>query len=173
MPQSNVDLEIERSRTPLSRNAITSLRALAFFASCQNKKTETAATTAQYFGDTISEAGAIAADQLTTQMQGKDSLKVKLTATIADVCQKKGCWMNLNIGKDQTMKVSFKDYAFFVPKDAAGKTTVIEGVAFTDTTSVADLKHYAEDAGKSKEEIEKITQPEINIGFEAHGVIIK
>lgn len=149
--------------------------ALAFFASCENKKTETTTTdaTLQYFGDTITQDGAIAADQLAAQMQGKDSLKVKLTATIADVCQKKGCWMNLNIGNDQTMKVSFKDYAFFVPKDAAGKNTIIEGVAFTDTTSIADLKHYAEDAGKSKEEIEKITQPEINIGFEAHGVIIK
>ncbi|OFY87038.1 MAG: DUF4920 domain-containing protein [Bacteroidetes bacterium RIFCSPLOWO2_12_FULL_35_15] len=131
-----------------------------------------AAASLQYFGDTITQDGAIAADQLAAQMQGKDSLKVKLTATIADVCQKKGCWMNLNLGNDQTMKVSFKDYAFFVPKDAAGKNTVIEGVAFTDTTSIADLKHYAEDAGKSKEEIEKITQPEINIGFEAHGVII-
>lgn len=150
---------------------------LAFFASCENKKTdantEIAAASLQYFGDTITQDGAIAADQLAAQMQGKDSLKVKLTATIADVCQKKGCWMNLNIGNDQTMKVSFKDYAFFVPKDAAGKNTIIEGVAFTDTTSIADLKHYAEDAGKSKEEIEKITQPEINIGFEAHGVIIK
>jgi len=149
---------------------------LVFFASCENKKTdvntEIAAASLQYFGDTITQDGAIAADQLAAQMQGKDSLKVKLTATIADVCQKKGCWMNLNLGNDQTMKVSFKDYAFFVPKDAAGKNTVIEGVAFTDTTSIADLKHYAEDAGKSKEEIEKITQPEINIGFEAHGVII-
>lgn len=150
---------------------------LAFFASCENKKTdantEIAAASFQYFGDTITQDGAIAADQLAIQMKGKDSLKVKLTAAITDVCQKKGCWMNLNIGNNQTMKVSFKDYAFFVPKDAAGKTTIIEGVAFTDTTSIADLKHYAEDAGKSKEEIEKITQPEINIGFEAHGVIIK
>ena len=152
--------------------------ALAFLASCENKKTETkneniVDASLQYFGDTIKQDGAIAADQLATQMKGKDSLKVKLTGTITDVCQKKGCWMNLNIGNNQTMKVSFKDYAFFVPKDAAGKTTVIEGVAYTETTPVAELKHYAEDAGKSKEEIEKITQPETNIGFEAHGVIIK
>ena len=62
---------------------------------------------------------------------------------------------------------------FFVPKDASGKTAIFEGVAYNDTIPVNDLKHYAEDEGKSKEEIEKITKPEVTISFEAHGVIIK
>ncbi|MCX6295063.1 MAG: DUF4920 domain-containing protein [Bacteroidetes bacterium] len=151
---------------------------ITLFSACGEHKSETANastkdTTLQYFGDSITLDGAIAADQLATKMKGKDSLKVKLTGTIEDVCQKKGCWMNLNIGNNQSMKVTFKDYSFFVPKDAANKTVTIEGVAFNDTTSVADLKHYAEDGGKTKEEIAKITAPEINIGFEAHGVIIK
>ena len=151
---------------------------MIFLSSCgnnQSEKTEIATvdTSLQYFGDSITQDGAIAADQLAAQMKGKDSMKVKLTGTIQEVCQKKGCWMNMNIGNNQSMKVRFRDYAFFVPKDAANKTVIIEGVAFNDTTSVADLKHYAEDGGKTKEEIEKITEPEINIGFEAHGVIIK
>jgi len=37
---------------------------------------------------------------------------------------------------------------------------------------VATLRHYAEDAGKSKEEIEKITEPETNLMFLADGVLI-
>ncbi len=152
---------------------------MTMLASCGNNKeeakTETTSvdTSLLFFGDTISQDGAIASDQLATQMKGKDSISVKLTGTIAEVCQKKGCWMNMNIGNNQSMKVTFKDYSFFVPKDAANKTVTIEGVAFNDTTSVADLKHYAEDGGKTKEEIAQITEPEINIGFEAHGVIIK
>lgn len=133
----------------------------------------TADTTLMYFGDTITTDGAIAVDQLVAQLAGKDSISIKLTGKIEDVCQKKGCWMNMNIGNNQSMKVKFKDYAFFVPKDAAGKTVYIEGYAFNDTISVASLKHYAEDAGESKEEIAKITQPEISISFEANGVIIK
>jgi hypothetical protein len=32
------------------------------------------------------------------------------------------------------------------------------------------LRHYAEDAGDSQEEIEKITEPKINFGFEADGI---
>jgi hypothetical protein len=117
--------------------------------------------------------GAIASTELAAKMQGQDSLKVKLSGTIKEVCQKKGCWMTMNIGNDKNMQVRFKDYAFFVPKDASGKTVVVEGVAFTDTTSVAELQHYAEDGGKTKEEIAKITEPEINISFEASGLIIK
>jgi hypothetical protein len=41
------------------------------------------------------------------------------------------------------------------------------------TTSVAELQHYAEDAGKSKEEIAKITEPKLELTFVADGVIVK
>lgn len=126
-----------------------------------------------YFGDTITTDGAIDATQLIARLEGKDSVFVKVTGSIEEVCQKKGCWMNINLGNNQSMKVRFKDYAFFVPKDAAGQTVFIEGYAYNDTVSVAELKHYAEDAGKSKEEIEKINKPEISVSFEANGVVIQ
>jgi len=152
---------------------------IALFSACAGNKVENkneiAAidSTLQYFGDSITTSDAVPADQLVAKMQGKDSLKIKLTGPIAEVCQKKGCWMNMNVGNNQSMKIRFKDYAFFIPKDASGKTVFIEGVAFKDTTSVADLQHYAEDGGKTKEEIAKITEPEISISFEANGVILK
>ncbi len=127
----------------------------------------------QYFGDSITETDAIASELLASKMKNIDSLDIKLTGKIIEVCQKKGCWMVMNIGEGKSMRVKFKDYGFFVPKDASGKTIIIEGKAFSETTSVATLQHYAEDAGKSKEEISKITVPETEIGFEAHGVILK
>lgn len=71
------------------------------------------------------------------------------------------------------MRVSFKDYDFFVPKDIEGKTVVFEGKAFSRVTPVKELKHYAEDAGKSKEEVAKITEPEKALVFVADGVIVK
>ena len=37
---------------------------------------------------------------------------------------------------------------------------------------MATQRHYAEDAGKSKEEIEKITEPKIAYTFLADGVLI-
>ena len=80
--------------------------------------------------------------------------------------------MKMDMGNNQTMMVHFKDYGFFVPKDCSGKHIVMEGIAFIDVTPVAQLRHYAEDAGKSKEEIEKITADEKELTFEASGVII-
>ncbi|MBK7311786.1 MAG: DUF4920 domain-containing protein [Sphingobacteriaceae bacterium] len=165
----------------MKNNLLLTSIILLTLSSCSEHKEEakietavsTVDTTLMYFGDTITQEGAISIDQLSAQLAGKDSLNIKVTGTIEEVCQKKGCWMNMNLGNGQSMKVRFKDYAFFVPKDAANKTVFIEGYAFIDTISVADQKHYAEDAGETKEEIAKIKNPEISISFEANGVIIK
>jgi Domain of unknown function (DUF4920) len=125
------------------------------------------------YGEKITEANAVAVSELPKLMQGKKTLDTKLTGKIESVCQKKGCWMQLDLGNGQKMRVKFKDYAFFVPKDAAGKQVIIEGVASKETIDVATQKHYAEDAKKSKEEIAKITQSKEELSFEAKGVIIK
>ena len=99
--------------------------------------------------------------------------KTKLSGEIIETCQKKGCWMSINTGTD-TVFVTFRDYGFFVPTDSVnGKTAIIEGELFLDTTSVKMLKHYAEDGGKSKEEIALITKPSYDLNFTADGVIIK
>ena len=104
--------------------------------------------------------------------QGKIYTKIK--GRIVNTCPKKGCWMNLGLETD-TIFVKFKDYKFFVPKDTTvdGKIAIIEGNAFLDTLSVAELQHYAEDDGKSLEEIEAITSPQYQILFLADGVIIQ
>ncbi|HRV52274.1 MAG: hypothetical protein FNNCIFGK_01323 [Bacteroidia bacterium] len=125
-----------------------------------------------YFGKKITADNARPASEVPALLAKKDTVTVKLTGKINSVCQKKGCWMMMETADGNTMRVRFKDYDFFVPKDCAGKTAVIQGIAFNDVTSVAELRHYAEDAKKSKEEIEKITEPEKSPAFEAEGVII-
>jgi len=128
---------------------------------------------AGFYGKKITEAGAIPATQLTTKMAEKDKMPAKVEGTVESVCKVKGCWMKVKTGDGQTMRVMFKDYAFFVPKDIVGKTVVVEGLAETTTTPVDELRHYAEDAGKPKEEIAKITKPEKALTFMADGVIVK
>lgn len=133
------------------------------------------ATQAQtsYHGAKITEDNALTTTTLLTRMQKADTLHTKVTGTVEAVCKVKGCWMKVRLPEGKTMRVSFRDYDFFVPKDIEGKTVVFEGDAFTRTTPVNELKHYAEDAGKSKEEIAKITQPEKALVFVADGVIVK
>lgn len=127
----------------------------------------------EYFGAKISEKGAVSTSQFLKSMEGKETMEVKLEAKIETCCKKKGCWMDLDMGNGTTMKVRFKDYEFFVPKDADGRMAIVEGVAKVETIDVETLRHYASDAGKSEEEIASITEEELTISFEAIGVIIK
>ncbi|WP_240337078.1 DUF4920 domain-containing protein [Rufibacter psychrotolerans] len=125
------------------------------------------------YGEKFSAQGAIAASVLPALLTHQDSAQAKVATQVLEVCQSKGCWMNVAVEGQDPMRVSFKNYAFFMPKDLAGKEVVFEGVAFRDTVSVEDQRHFAEDAGKSKEEIAAITQPKPSITFIASGVQVK
>lgn len=109
------------------------------------------------------------------QLDTQDSVNVIVKAKVGEVCQAKGCWMNLHDNQgltDEQLFVKFKDYAFFMPKDLTGKVVLVEGVAYTEETSVDELRHYAEDAKKSAEEIAAITEPVKEKKFMASGVVI-
>lgn len=125
------------------------------------------------FGKTITEDDAIALNDLFSQMNGQEELNLKITGTVETCCQKKGCWVTIVNENGDPLHVTFKDYGFFLPKDCAGKTAVMEGKAYWQTTPVDELKHYAEDAGQSADEIAMITEPKHELRFEAEGVIIK
>ena len=127
-----------------------------------------------HFGEAITEEGAISYEDLLTQMAEIDSIPAKVVGAAGSVCQVKGCWMDMvsNSEGNPPMRVSFKDYGFFVPKDISGRTVVLDGYAYRSVTSVEDLRHYAEDEGLSKEEIEKITEPQEEIKFLASGVLL-
>ena len=120
-------------------------------------------TTYSSFGDTISSLDYLSSNDAISNYNALklgDTINLKFNANIKEVCSKKGCWMTLPAGNnDETIMVRFKDYGFFMPLDAAGKDVIVAGKAFVNELSVADLKHYAEDAGKSSEEIANITEP--------------
>lgn len=127
-----------------------------------------------YYGDEITEEGAVPPEGLIAQLGENESIEIKLQTTILETCTKKGCWMNVDIGNGEEMMVRFKDYGFFVPISGVdGKTTIIQGTLFNDTVDVETLRHYAEDAGKDSTEIMAITEPSTELAFEATGVIIK
>lgn len=129
----------------------------------------------RYFGEKIDEQGEVPLADVLNKMNTENltELPAKISGKVNEVCQVKGCWMTLATPDGGDMRVTFKDYGFFMPKDIAGKTVIIEGKAEKVTTSVDDLRHYAEDAGKSKEEINQITEPEVEVAFVANGVILK
>lgn len=131
------------------------------------------AQTDAHFGKEINDKKATPATELADKMGTKEALATKVTGTVESVCQVKGCWMKVKTADGETMRVMFKDYAFFVPKDIAGKTVVFEGEAQMKTVPVEHLQHYAKDAGKSDQEIAKITEPKKELTFIADGVLVK
>jgi hypothetical protein len=126
----------------------------------------------EHYGAKITPEGAKAATELPALMKKKKEMNIKITGQVLEACKVKGCWMMVDLGNGQKMRVSFKDYAFFVPKNSGGKTAVMEGVATWQETTVKELKHYAKDAGKSQEEIDAIKKPKKELVFEASGVIL-
>ncbi|MBC7525608.1 MAG: DUF4920 domain-containing protein [Flavobacterium sp.] len=128
------------------------------------------------FGEKFSLNNILTKDQMLKKyksLKKGDSLAVKFTSKIKEVCKKKGCWMQMDLNDKTKSFVRFKDYGFFVPLNAADSQGIVSGIAFIDVVTVDELKHYAKDAGKSKEEINKITKPEITYAFKASGVYIK
>lgn len=126
-----------------------------------------------WYGEKITADGAVAITDVTAKLAaGKESVDTKFTAKIVEVCPNKGCWLKLELNNGETAMVKMKDYGFFLPLAAIGKTVVIDGEVKMKTTSVAELRHYAEDAKKSKEEIEAITQPKKEVKVMAKGIVV-
>jgi hypothetical protein len=126
----------------------------------------------QLFGTAFTPQNVVPASDVAARVSGKDSVYLQTEGVIKEVCQQKGCWMKVDVGNGEEMLVRFKRYAFFVPKDAAGKKVVLNGKAFAYQSSVAEQRHYAEDAGKSKKEVASIKKPQKAVRFEADGVLL-
>jgi hypothetical protein len=166
---------------PLSILAIFAL--LSGIISCKSPQTtaidakettESKVGNTKNFGEKVSAKGSITYDAMLSKMGENAQLEdVKVVGKVETVCQAKGCWMNISSEKGApSMHVDFKNYGFFMPKDIAGKSVVMVGHAVKEVISVEHLRHFAEDAGKSAEDVAKITQPKESIKFVASGVLI-
>ncbi len=140
---------------------------------CKNDPPKISAETGfPNYGAEISIDGAMSYEDMVDKMGDAEKFPAKVKGKVSEVCKVKGCWMNIAVDGKEEMMVNFKDYGFFMPLDIAGKEVVMQGYAFRELTSVEDLKHYAEDEGKSEDEIAAITEPQQQLKFLADGVIL-
>ena len=89
---------------------------------------------------------------------------------VTKVCEKKGCWMSIKDGSVQ-MRVKFKGYSFFVPKDLQDRKVRVQGQMILEEQSVASQRHYLEDAGASQKEIDAVTKAKKTYQFIATGLV--
>lgn len=159
------------------KRILLSVIAISILASCNSTATtelqspENLKASAVY-GDSVLNDNVIQIAAVTTAMRGETKQNMKIQGKVEEVCQEKGCWMTMKMEDGEVMRITFKDYKFFVPKDLSGKEVIIDGYAYVDTTSVKQLQHYAKDGGKSEAEIAAIVKPQPGISFEAKGVAV-
>lgn len=78
-----------------------------------------------------------------------DGKTVALEGTVRKACEKKGCWMELAASdKGPSVRVTFKDYGFFVPLDSAGSKAKIEGTVKVAELTPEKAKHYQDEGAQ-------------------------
>lgn len=129
------------------------------------------ANTGMTFGEKITADGAIPVNELPAKLKEGKSTDLKVTGKVKEVCKAEGCWLKMETATGSIM-IKMKDHKFLVPLAMNGKTIVVDGTASLKETSVDMLKHYAEDAGKSKAEIDAIKEPKKEITVQAKGILV-
>lgn len=126
-----------------------------------------------YYGKKFEQGRTMDVAQFNEAIGKTEKLKdIRVGGTIEQVCQSAGCWVRLNNPAGESIFVKFKDH-FTIPKDLAGATVIVYGNASKKVVSVDDQKHFAEDAGKTADEIAKITTPKDEIRIDASGILIQ
>jgi hypothetical protein len=94
-------------------------------------------------GEPLKNAPAVKLAELLAKPQAHEGKTVRVEGTVRKACERKGCWMELADGPQGAgVRVTFKDYGFFVPVDSAGASARVEGVVQVKELSEATAKHY-------------------------------
>lgn len=131
-----------------------------------------AAFAKDYGKGVVSKDAPISLTDAIGKIDSMDGKEVVVKSTIGTVCKEKGCWMMLDDGKNK-IRVTFENYSFFVPKDSAKKTAIVQGRMFWKDLGAGEARHYAKDEGKNKAEVAMIKEAKKTPWFEATGLKIE
>lgn len=116
----------------------------------------------QKFGGEITLNEMVSLDQVMQEPDKYLGSEVKVSGTVTDVCEKKGCWIKLKDG-DNEITVRFKDYAFFVPTDVVNAQVTVQGII-----EVAQNDHIMQEANKHS--ADSTASAEVQYAFTANAV---
>lgn len=122
-----------------------------------------------FYGKSFDTASAVSLQHLMEQLADTGRVEAVVGGLVSSVCQAEGCWLRLADEQGNEVFVDW-NHEFSVPKYVSGRRAIIYGYAYRDTTSVESLRHLAQDAGKSAEEMAAITQPKVTVAFRAYGL---
>jgi hypothetical protein len=134
-----------------------------------------AVTLTAFAGETVKRGAAITPDakalplaQVLEKPEAYTKDAVVVEGVITNACERQGCWMQLTPKAGETgVRVTFKDYGFFVPLDSKGMKARAEGVTVVKTLSKADADHLESEGAKLKRNEDGTAQ---EVSFVANGV---
>ena len=102
--------------------------------------------TTETFGSVLDEAVPLV--ELADVGAGTVGKRVRVEARVNQVCGGKGCFF-IAVDGETMVRVSFKDYGFFVPTDISGKRVMFVGEVVEREVTKKEAEHYAEDIGEA------------------------
>ena len=121
-------------------------------------------------GDLVGKAKAVSLAKVLKKPADYVGKSVRVEGVIVRSCKMEGCWMELApTAKAKSVRVTFKNHAFFIPLDSAGMRAKAEGIFTIKTLSKKEVDHLVNEDGAKFENINKdgtVTE----VSFEATGV---
>jgi len=138
----------------------------------QDRRPPVAGPAETSFGAALSPAAPVDLASVVAAPRDFDGKTVKVSGTVGAVCQKKGCWMTLAApaADGPRVRVTFRDYGFFVPKDLSGRRVVAEGTFHVKTLPRAEAQHYADDEAAAGKPSRQVPGDELELSLVASGV---
>lgn len=127
---------------------------------------------ALFFGEKFDTSGAVLPKEFKNTFSYKDSTEIKVKAYVNKTCKKNGSWMVLNLEDGDEMRVSFKDYGFFVPKNADNYLAIVKGHIHLDSLAHKKMRQGSLESEPNQKNTDSTKQDKVKLGFEASGVML-
>ena len=107
------------------------------------------------YGKPFSPVNPIPLASLAQVAKEKIGKRVQIWGPVHQVCAKKGCWMTIADGSGASVRITFKDYSFFMPTQLAQGTVVVaKGLLTERTLSEAQIEHLKKEGAKGAKSLE-------------------
>ena len=138
--------------------------------------TAEAATPYDSYGEAFSAEGAVPVQAVVAERAEYIDQTVTVEGTVAEVCQAKGCWLTLQTGDGNNVRVLVArkesgDYAFTVPTNLSGRRVIVHGTLAEETLLEGTQQHLAEDAGRDVDA--DALAPKTELQLTAQGVLVE
>ncbi len=95
-------------------------------------------------GEPIGKSPVVELHKLLAEPAAYEGKTIVTEGEVKAACSRKGCWMEMAAG-DKACRVTFKDYGFFVPKDAQGARARVEARVEVKKLPAKMVEHYKEE----------------------------